>query len=161
MWKFPRRRSPIPDEPEPTPRKTKLSAKTSARKMNTGFVERRSRMKNIVCSATGGLRAARGVGWAFAGRGRCFAAPRAMRALGYRPLERVAHGTEASLDLLGGERAGDPCIEGGAWVEPEASRGLVVAGQVGVEHGRVVRRDGAEHACLDELRQRMLLERGH
>src|SRR5437588_8913865 len=103
---FPRRRSPMPDEPEPTPRKTKLNAKTSARKMKIGFVERRSRMKNIVCSATGGLRAARGRAAAFAGRGRCFAAPRAIRALGYRPVVGVADRSECGLELLVGEGAG-------------------------------------------------------
>src|SRR5437660_8882675 len=117
---FPRRRSPMPDEPEPTPRKTKLSAKTSARKMKIGFVERRSRMKNIVCSATGGLRAARGRAAAFAGRGRCFAAPRAIRALGYRPVVGVAHRSECGLELLVGEGAGDARVEGRARVEAEA-----------------------------------------
>ena len=42
---------------------------------------------------------------------------------------------------------------------PRASGGLVVAREVGVEHRRVVGRDGAEHAGLDELRQRVLVER--
>jgi hypothetical protein len=57
MLKFPRRRSPIPVEPDPTPKNTKPAAKTKARKTKTHFACARRRGKNIVCSTLGGRRA--------------------------------------------------------------------------------------------------------
>ena len=48
--KLPRRMSLIPVEPEPTPKATKPTAKTSARKTKTHFACLRRRGKNIVCS---------------------------------------------------------------------------------------------------------------
>ena len=45
-------------------------------------------------------------------------------------------------------------------VEPERLGRLVLAGEVGVEHHRVVGRDGAADARADELGERVLLQRG-
>jgi hypothetical protein len=46
-------------------------------------------------------------------------------------------------------------------MEAEGAGGCVFLGEVGVEHRRIVSGEGAEDAALDELRQRMLLERRH
>jgi len=54
--KFPRRMSLMPVEPEPTPKATKPTAKTSARKTKTHFACLRRRGKNIACSYAGAAR---------------------------------------------------------------------------------------------------------
>jgi hypothetical protein len=46
-------------------------------------------------------------------------------------------------------------------VEPEGGRGLVLHCEVGVEHRRIVGGERTQDSRLDELRQRVLLQRGH
>ena len=64
--------------------------------------------------------------------------------------------SEPLARLLVAERAGDAGLVRGARGEAEGRGRLVVAGEVGVEHRRVVGRDRAADAGGDELRQRVL-----
>ena len=47
---LPLKRSPIPVEPEPTPKKTNPPAKTKTSRMNAHLAWRRRRVKKSVCS---------------------------------------------------------------------------------------------------------------
>src|SRR3954447_6046249 len=76
------------------------------------------------------------------------------------PGECLADRPETLARGVVAERSRDPGFVGGARGNAERGGGFVVACQVGVEHRGVVRRDRALYAGADELRQRMLVERG-
>src|SRR3954447_20968082 len=159
--------------PEPTPKKTKPSAKISARNTKTHLACLRRRGKNICASYSfSGCRDGLRLGVAGRWEGRCFAAPRAMDVLGYRdfavvgvpregrPVEVVADLAQALACARVAQRALETGLVERPRVEPERRGRRVVAPEVGVEHRGVVGRDRAERAGGDEARQRVLRERG-
>src|SRR5579864_62487 len=74
------------------------------------------------------------------------------------PVERGPDLPQALLRRGVAERSGDARVIERARIEAERGRGLVVAGEVGVEHRRVVGRDRAEDAGGDEAGQRVVVE---
>src|SRR4051812_23876953 len=76
------------------------------------------------------------------------------------PVVGLADPAEPVLRLGVAESAVEPGLVERARVEAEAGGRLVVAGEVGVEHRRVVGRDRAADAGGDEPRQRVVLEAG-
>src|SRR5581483_5953320 len=83
------------------------------------------------------------------------------RTLAIAPVVGFADPSQPLAGFSVAESAGETGLEGGARRDSERGGSFVVAGQVGVEHGRVVGRDRAADACGDELWQRMLLEGAH
>src|SRR5512144_3427378 len=102
--------SPIPVEPEPTPRKTKPPANTTASSTYITFACRRSREKKS-CSSQLGAAFFRFAGCCGGLRRAPCAAPLAMAGLGYLPVVGVAELAQAGLRRLVAERAGQARLE--------------------------------------------------
>src|SRR3954468_7677129 len=66
------------------------------------------------------------------------------------PVERVPDLPQTLLRPGVAERAGEACVVERARIEAEGGCGLVVPGEVGVEHRGIVGRDRAEHSCSGE-----------
>src|SRR5581483_2982726 len=77
------------------------------------------------------------------------------------PVEVIDAPAQARTRLLVAERARDPGLVERSWREAERLRRLVVASEIGVEHGRVVGRDRAADARRGETGQRMVGEARH
>src|SRR5712691_1056057 len=92
---------------------------------------------------------------------RAMAIPGNLTTEGKAPVVRLADLPQPCPRRLVAEGAGDAGLVEAAGIEAEGFRRLVVTPQVGVEHRRVVRRDRAPDSRVNELRQRVLLERAH
>src|SRR5437762_13970814 len=76
------------------------------------------------------------------------------------PVVRLADLPQPGPRFLVAEGSLDPGVEERARIEPERRGRLVVAGEVGIEHRRVVGGDRAADAGGDEVRQRVLGDGG-